>query len=102
MEKLEKQEVEIQKISKEISRLNKISKLSFQKVSLIRFNPFKEVGGDQSFSIALLDLNNNGFVISSIYGRDGNRVYAKAINNGKSQHSLSEEEKEAIKRATGS
>lgn len=97
IEKTEEQEADIQKIKKEISGLDKISKLSFQRIGLVRFNPFKEVGGDQSFSIALLDFNNNGFVITSIYSRDGNRVYAKAISNGKSQYLLSDEEKEAIK-----
>lgn len=99
MKKIEEQEADIQNIKKAISGLDKISKLSFQKIGLVRFNPFKEVGGDQSFSIAMLDFNNNGFVIMSIYSRDGNRVYAKAINNGKSQYSLSDEEKEAIKMA---
>lgn len=99
IKKLEKQDADLQKISKEISRLNKISKLSFQKVGLVRFNPFKEVGGDQSFSIALLDLSNNGFIVTSIYSRDGNRVYAKTIKNSQSEYSLSGEEKEAIEKA---
>lgn len=99
IKKVEKQGTEIQKILDEISRLNKISQRSFQKIGLVRFNPFKDVGGDQSFSIALLDLNNNGFIITSIYGREGNRVYSKPINDGKSEYSLSEEEKEAIEKA---
>ena len=101
MKKIEEQEADIQKIKKEIFGLDKISKLSFQKIGLVRFNPFKEVGGDQSFSIAMLDFNNNGFVITSIYSRDGNRVYAKAVNNGKSQYPLSNEEKETIRIAMG-
>ncbi|MCH8741395.1 DUF4446 family protein [Patescibacteria group bacterium] len=101
MKKIEEQEADIQTIKKDISGLDKISKLSFQRIGLVRFNPFKEVGGDQSFSVVLLDFNNNGFVITSIYSRDGNRVYAKAINNGKSQYSLSNEENEAIKMAMG-
>jgi hypothetical protein len=99
--KLEKQEGDIKKIFEEISRLNIISEKSFQKIGLVRYNPFKDVGGDQSFSIALLDLNNNGFVFTNLYQRDGNRTYAKSIENGQSQYSLSEEEKEAIDKATG-
>ena len=99
--KLDKQEADLEKVFKEISRLDKISKLSFQKIGLVRFNPFRDVGGDQSFSIALLDLRNNGFIITSIYGRDGNRIYSKSIKDSKSEYSLSEEEKEAIKRAIG-
>lgn len=97
---LEKYKGEIKEIFEKIEELNKISQKSFQKIGLIRFNPFKDIGGNQSFSIALLDLDNNGFVITSIYGREGNRIYAKPISNGRSKYSLSQEEKEAIQRAT--
>ena len=79
--------------------MKKNSQKSFQKISLIRFNPFKGVGSDQSFSIALLDLDNNGFVLTSIYGQEGNRIYAKPVSNGKSEYSLSKEEEEAIEKA---
>ncbi len=96
---LEKQEKDIKKIFEEISQLKKNSQKSFQKVSLIRFNPFKNIGSDQSFSIALLDLDNNGFVLTSIYGQEGNRIYAKPVSGGKSKYSLSKEEKEAIQKA---
>ena len=72
---------------------------SLQKVGIVRFNPFKETGGDQSFSVAVLDADNNGFVITSHYGRESNRVYAKPINNGASSYSLSKEEQEAINKA---
>jgi len=97
--KLEKQEKDFTKISEEISRLNKISQKSLQKIGVVRFNPFNEVGGDQSFSIALLDANNDGFVITSYYSRDINRVYAKSILRGNSRHPLSKEEKRAIEKA---
>jgi hypothetical protein len=69
---------------------------------VLRYNPFDNVGGDQSFSIALLDANNNGFVITSLYAREGTRVFAKPIKNGESEFPLSEEEKEAINRAISS
>ena len=65
----------------------------------MRFNPFNDLGGNQSFVIALLDNENSGFVISSLFVKEGNRVYAKAIRNGKSDHLLFDEEKEAIERA---
>ncbi len=68
---------------------------------MVRFNPFKEIGGDQSFSIALLDSNNDGIVITSLYGREGNRVFGKPIKNGKSRYLLSGEEKKAIEQARG-
>lgn len=85
----------------EIGELQKISEKTIQKTGIVRFNPFNELGGNQSFVIALLDDKNNGFVISSLFAKEGNRVYAKAIRDGKSDHLLSEEEKEAIIRAIG-
>lgn len=87
------------KISKELEDIKLQSKLSIQKIGVVRFNPFKEVGGDQSFSIALLDANDNGVVITSLYTREGNRVYGKPIKNGASEYALSNEEKTAIEKA---
>ena len=95
-------EKNFEKLSQELENLKKESKFAIQKVGIIRFNPFKEVGGNQSFSIALLDGNDSGIVITSLYSREGNRVYGKSIKNGQSEYSLSEEEKEAITRAKGS
>jgi hypothetical protein len=86
-------------ISKELEILKKESKFSIQKVGIVRFNPFSEVGGDQSFSIALLDGEGDGIVITSLYSREGNRVYGKPIKTWLSEYSLSEEEKKAIEKA---
>ncbi len=72
---------------------------SVQNVGIVRFNPFRDAGGDQSFCIALLDEGRNGVVISSLYSRDGVRVYGKPINAGKSTYQLSGEEQEAIQKA---
>ena len=85
-----------------IKNLENISQRTIQKTGIVRFNPFNDLGGNQSFAIALLDDKNNGFVISSLFAKEGNRVYAKAIRNGQSDHLLSGEEKEAINRAIGS
>ncbi len=82
-----------------VKSLEDISKISLQKTGVVRFNPFNDVGGNQSFAIALLDSQNNGFVISSLFITEGNRVYAKKVINGKSDYLLSTEEKEAIERA---
>jgi len=94
---------EIRKEVKEISdwnnALQKICDISITKVGVIRFNPFKDTGGDQSFVIALLDSNDSGLVISSLYAREGTRIYAKPIEKGGSIYNLSDEEKEAIKKA---
>ena len=66
---------------------------------MVRFNPFSEIGGDQSFSVALLDGNDDGLVITSFYTREGNRVYGKPIKQSVSQYALSKEEIKAIEMA---
>ncbi|MFH1840926.1 MAG: DUF4446 family protein [Candidatus Shapirobacteria bacterium] len=72
--------------------------LNLQKIGLVRFNPFSGTGGDQSFSLALMDGTDNGVVITSLHHRESTRLYAKQIAAGKSvTHELSEEEKKAIK-----
>jgi len=86
-------------ISEELRALKKENKFNIQKVGIIRFNPFKEIGGNQSFSAALLDGNDSGIVITSLYSREGNRVYGKPIKVGTSDYLLSNEEKEAIEKA---
>jgi len=85
-----------ERISLELENLKKENKFNIQKVGLVRFNPFREVGGNQSFSIALLDGTDSGVVITSLYTRNENRIYGKPIKNGQSEYLLSEEEKKAI------
>lgn len=94
-------EKDIKEAFLKIKNLEDICKITFCKRGIVRFNPFNDIGGNQSFAIALLDNKNNGFVISSLFVKDGNRVYAKLIKNGKSDHLLSSEEKEALKKAIG-
>ena len=69
------------------------------RVKVVRYNPFGDIGGDQSFSIAMLDDYDNGVVITSHYGRDANRVYAKPIKSGKPEYTLSDEESKALTKA---
>ena len=98
---------ELQIAKKDIANLSKTcdtiisdGRLHIQKIGLLRFNPFKETGGDQSFILALLDENDNGIVLSGLYARSGMRWYAKKIRKGQGlEHNLSEEEKEAIRQA---
>jgi ethanolamine utilization protein EutQ (cupin superfamily) len=87
---------EFNKILKEFEILKEKEKFKIQKVGIVRFNPFKDTGGNQSFSVALLDGKDDGIVITSLYTRDENRVFAKPIKNGNSEFLLLEEEKEAI------
>lgn len=88
-------------ISNLISRCDTIEKnetYHIQKIGLLRFNPFKDTGGDQSFILTLSDANNTGVVITGLYSRSGLRWYAKSIFEGKGvEHELSEEEKKALK-----
>lgn len=72
---------------------------SFQRIGLVRFNPFEDTGGNQSFALALLDQAGDGFVVSSLHARAGTRVYGKAISKGTSESNLSAEESEAVRLA---
>jgi hypothetical protein len=75
------------------------SRRSLQWTGVVRYNPFSDTGGDQSFAIALVDGEGNGVVISSLHSRQHTRIYAKPLRNWTSTYQLSEEEKEAIARA---
>jgi hypothetical protein len=75
------------------------SSRSLQWTGVVRYNPFPDTGGDQSFAIALMDGEGNGVVISSLHARDQTRIYAKPLRNWQSTYQLSEEEKGAIARA---
>lgn len=89
----------IEELKKHISRVDTEAISHIQKVGLIKFNPFSEVGGDHSFSVAVLDASDTGVVITSIHTRDRTRVYAKVIKGGKSTAELSSEEKRALTEA---
>jgi len=79
--------------------LEAITQRSIQKVGVIRYNPFSDAGGDQSFAIALLDAEGSGLVISSLHSRTETRVFAKPVRAGRSTYSLSDEEQQAVKKA---
>jgi len=81
--------------------LEAASRKAFSRVGLVRYNPFEETGGNQSFALALLDANGDGWVLSSLHARSGTRVYAKAITAGRSELAVSDEEAAAIRQATG-
>jgi len=87
------------RLSEKVDLLEKKELEHIQKVSLLRFNPFKETGGDSSFTLCLLDAKLDGVVLTGLHTREKTRVYAKEIINGKSKLDLSEEEKKVIKNA---
>jgi len=99
IKRLKKAESNIKDLFESSKILKKISDKSIQKVSVIRFNPFKETGGDQSFAIAMLDAKDNGLVLSSLFTREGTRTYTKPIESGKSKYPLSKEEIKVLSKA---
>lgn len=84
------------------AKLHTQSQFAISKQALIRFNPFGDTGGDQSFVLVLLDNHNNGVIISSVHARTGTRVYAKEIAKGLSKYNLSDEETVALQKALNS
>lgn len=73
----------LEDVTNKVVAIESASKLHFQKIGFIRFNPFSDTGGDQSFALCLLDDNNNGIVITSLHSRNTTRLYAKEV---KTQH----------------
>lgn len=99
---VKKLEKKIDGLSSQIKELKEKNRLSIKKLFVKRYNPFSNVGGDQSFTVVLLDENNDGLIISSLFSQEGNRVYAKPVKNGVSEHTLSNEEKEVLEKAISS
>jgi hypothetical protein len=79
--------------------LERSSRRHMQRVGLLRFNPFRDAGGDQSFALALADSEGNGFVVSSLHSRDVTRVYGKPLVAWDSIYPLTDEERQAIEKA---
>lgn len=94
--KVEKQNAEI---TNQVDLMDKDLRKCIQKVGIVRYNAFKDVGSDLSFALALLDEQNNGIVLNGIYSREMSNIYAKPIENGKSKYVVSEEEAQAIQKA---
>lgn len=86
-------------LRRSVEAMNLASRRHLQGLGIVRFNAFENIGGNQSFAIALVDGEGNGVVFSSIYGRDETRVYAKPVEQGASPFTLSSEEQMAVDRA---
>lgn len=87
------------KTQEEIQRLISRNKKSIKGVEAMRYNPFKNQGGNQSFSVALVDEEANGVIVSSLYSRERNNFFLKPIREGQSEYELTEEEKMVLKKA---
>ena len=81
--------------------IRNIQSNTLQKIGFIKYNAFENIGNDLSFALTLLDGNNNGICISSIYGRNESRIFSKPFVKGKSLVSLSQEELESLNEALG-
>jgi len=90
---------QIKKNKELFTLLQKQAKFHIQKVGLVRYNPFSQTGGNQSFSLALLNGKGEGLVISSFHRREETRVYTKEVTKKTDNKLFSREEKEAIKKA---
>jgi hypothetical protein len=87
---------QVRAVDKLAHRLEKESVYHLQHLAVVRYNPFRDTGGDQSFAIALTDGQGNGVILSSLHARDTTRVYAKPLEQWQSSYNLTDEEKQAI------
>lgn len=85
-------------LSRQFEQAESLAKC-LKNVGVVRYNAFDDVGGEQSFAVVMLDSDRNGVAVSSIYGRQESRVYAKAISNGQGERPLSDEEQKALETA---
>ena len=91
----------LEKNSKDIHTLFKRLQGTFQKVGIIKYDAFSQMGGQLSFCLAMLDENNNGFLLNSVHSTEGCYSYTKEIKNGECDISLGDEEKKALDIAMG-
>ena len=89
------------KNKKDIRTLYKRMENAYQKMGIVKYDAFNQMGGQLSFSLALLDENNNGFIINSVHSTEGCYSYTKEIKNGERSISLGKEEEEALATAIG-
>ena len=99
LQKVEKIELNSTDAVSKFNKLDENLKNCIQKVGVVRYKAFEDVGSDLSFSIALLDEKNDGVMLTGIYGRTESTTYAKPIDKGISRYDLSEEELQALNKA---
>jgi hypothetical protein len=92
----------VDELASRSAMLERVQRRAIQRVGLVRYNPFEDTGGNQSFALALLDQHGDGVVISSLHARSGTRIYGKSIAAGKSEAALSDEEADALRQALAS
>ena len=91
----------VDKNRKDVRALYKNMGKTFQKLGIVKYDAFKQMGGQLSFSLALLDENDNGFILNSVHSSEGCYSYTKEVRNGTCSISLGEEEQQALDMAMG-
>lgn len=99
-DQIQKQSQDINNLQNTLKEVTILAEKAGTRLGFVRFNPFNDTGGDQSFCLAVIDSLGNGYILSSIHARTGTRVYAKQIQLGHSSHNLSEEESTALAKAS--
>jgi len=90
---------ENKRLDTENRRIDELLQMAVTRVGMVRFRAFEDMGSDLSYAVALLDSHNNGVVMSSIFGREDSRGYAKPIEDGKSIYPMTKEEEQALQEA---
>ena len=90
---------EHKELRREFERIDEMLARAITRIAVVRFDAFKDVSNDLSYCVAMLDSNNNGIIISGIFGREDSRTYVKPIVEGESTYKLTQEEEQALKDA---
>jgi hypothetical protein len=98
---LSRQDTRLRALETRAAQVDQALPQCIQRVGLVRFNPFQDTGGDQSFAVALLDAGGDGVVLSSLHTRAATRFYAKAVKAGRTSYPLIDEEQQALNQALG-
>jgi hypothetical protein len=99
MQRLDRVADEVMAQAGRLRELGSDARLAVQRVGIVRFNPFEDTGGNQSFVLALLDAEGNGVLLTSLHARQGTRVYLRTVVGGRCDVPLSAEETEALRQA---
>lgn len=99
MEKVQIADKENKQLQEEMDKLKRIQCMTYQKMGMVKYDAFREMSGELSYALALLDQEENGFIINSVYANEGSYSYIKQIIKGECQINLSEEEEKALNQA---
>ena len=101
MVKVENADKTNKEIQQRMDLLQRVQRMTYQKMGMVKYDAFREMSGELSYALALLDQEENGFVINSVYANEGNYSYIKEIKHGECEILLSEDEKRALIKAKG-